>query len=63
MGVPSRIKYLDEVLGYMLSHDGVWQTTADEIADHYMDNYYDTMVNHIERRSEDSPEPTEESAS
>ena len=53
MGTPSRIKYLDEVLGYMMSHDGVWQATADEIADYYMDNYYDTMVNYVDEFSQD----------
>ena len=49
MGHPSRIKYLDEVLSYMMSHEGVWQTTADDIAQYYMDNYYDTMVSHLEK--------------
>ena len=49
MGHPSRIKYLDEVLSYMMSHDGVWQTTADDIAQYYMDNYYDLMVGHLEK--------------
>ena len=34
-GQPHRIRYLDEVLDYILSHDGVWQTTAGEIADYY----------------------------
>ena len=48
MGHPSRIKYLDEVLSYMMSHEGVWQTTADDIAQYYMDNYYDVMVAHLE---------------
>ncbi len=51
IGHPSRIKYLDEVLGYMLSHEGVWQTTADEMAEYYMANYYDSMVSHLEKTS------------
>ena len=51
-GIPSRIKYLDEVLGYMLSHEGVWQTTADEMAEYYMENYYDLMVTHLEKARE-----------
>ncbi|PHR00820.1 MAG: hypothetical protein COB31_09875, partial [Erythrobacter sp.] len=38
---PHRIKYLDEVLKYIMSHDAVWQTTADEIAEYYIANYYD----------------------
>ena len=44
---------LGQVLGYMMSHDGVWQATADEIADYYMDNYYDTMVNYVDEFSQD----------
>ena len=40
-GHPSRIDHLNDALSYMLSHEGVWQATADEIAQHYMDNYYD----------------------
>ena len=55
MGHPSRIKYLDEVLGYMMSHAGVWQTTSDEMADYYMENYYDLMVNYLKERDYSSP--------
>ena len=33
----------------MMSHDGVWQTTADDIAQYYMDNYYDAMIGHLEK--------------
>ena len=32
---PFRQRYLEEVLAYIASHDDVWLTTADEIADHY----------------------------
>ena len=39
-GQPHRIRYLDQILEYILSHSGVWQTTADAIADHYLDHYY-----------------------
>jgi peptidoglycan/xylan/chitin deacetylase (PgdA/CDA1 family) len=46
IGQPHRIQYLDEVLSYIMSHDGVWQTTADEIADYYIEHYYDQMVVH-----------------
>ncbi len=49
LGQPHRIKYLDEALGYIMSHDGVWQTTADEIAEHYIANDYDNAVAHAER--------------
>ena len=37
------------MLGYIMSHDGVWQTTADEIADYYIANYYDQAVAHAQR--------------
>ena len=46
IGQPHRIKYLDEILSHIMSHDGVWQTTADEIADYYIKNYYDDAVAH-----------------
>ncbi|MDP7200433.1 MAG: polysaccharide deacetylase family protein [Dehalococcoidia bacterium] len=46
MGQPHRIKYLDDLLGYIMSHDGVWQTTADDIAEYYIANYYDQAVEH-----------------
>ncbi len=36
MGQPHRLRYLDEVLGYMLAHDGVWRATGAEIADWYL---------------------------
>ena len=49
IGQPHRVKYLDEILRYILSHDGVWCTTAGEIAEHYIANYYDTAVAHAER--------------
>ena len=48
-GQPHRAKYLDEVLGYIMSHDGVWQTTADDIAEFYMANYYDQAVDTASR--------------
>lgn len=44
MGRPHRIKYLDELLNYIMSHDGVWQATTDEIAEYYLANYYDDAV-------------------
>lgn len=50
IGQPHRIQYLDEVLKYIMSHDGVWQTTADEIAEYYIANYYDQMVAHTAPR-------------
>ena len=47
-GQPHRIKYLEDILSYIMSHDGVWQTTADEIAEYYIANYYDQAVAHAQ---------------
>jgi hypothetical protein len=45
-GQPHRIQYFDKVLDYIMSRDGVWQTTADEIAEYFMENYYDVVSAH-----------------
>tara|TARA_Y100000588_G_C14078174_1_gene848927 strand:+ start:128 stop:958 length:831 start_codon:yes stop_codon:yes gene_type:complete len=44
IGQPHRIKFLDEILSYIKSFDGVWHTTADDIAEYYIKNYYDDAV-------------------
>lgn len=44
IGMPWRLRYLDDILGYILSHDGVWVTTSDRIAEYYLDHYYDEAV-------------------
>lgn len=46
-GQPHRIRYLDETLDYILSHDGVWQATANDIARYYYEHFYDRTVAHI----------------
>ena len=46
---PTESNTWDEALGYIMSHDGVWQTTADEIAEHYIANNYDQAVAHAEQ--------------
>lgn len=46
IGQPHRVRYLDDILSYIMSHNGVWQTTADEIAEYYIANYYDQTVAH-----------------
>jgi len=43
-GQPHRIHYLERALDYILSHDEVWVTTADEIAEHYISHYYDATI-------------------
>jgi allantoinase len=36
IGQAFRAKHLDEALAYITGHDGVWLTTSDEIAEHYL---------------------------
>lgn len=36
VGQAFRVRYLDEALRYVTHHPGVWVTTSDEIADHYL---------------------------
>jgi peptidoglycan/xylan/chitin deacetylase (PgdA/CDA1 family) len=48
IGQPHRIRYLDEILRYIRNHDGVWYTTADEIAEYYIAHHYDAAVTHAE---------------
>jgi hypothetical protein len=50
IGQPQRIRYLDELLAYCKSRPGVWLTTADEIAEHYMANCYDKMLAWLDKR-------------
>jgi allantoinase len=47
IGRPSAAKYLDQMLKYIRSHDGVWVTTADEIAEHYIAHHYDNFIDHV----------------
>ena len=53
IGQPHRVKYLEKTLDYVMSHDGVWQATAGEIAEHYFANNYDEAVAHSERLAEE----------
>ena len=46
MGMPHRIEGLEEILEYLLGHDLVWQATASEIADHFMEHHYEEVVQH-----------------
>jgi len=39
IGQPFRARYLAEALGYIANHPGVWLTTSDEIAAHYMERH------------------------
>jgi allantoinase len=51
IGRPNSAKYLDEMLKYVLGHDGVWLTTADEIADYYLEHHYDEYMNFVAERA------------
>ena len=44
-------KHLDEALRYILGHDGVWATTADDIAEYYLANYYGQVKSRIAQRN------------
>jgi peptidoglycan/xylan/chitin deacetylase (PgdA/CDA1 family) len=44
IGRPSAAKYLDQAFDYIMGHDGVWHTTADDIAKYYIANYYDQFM-------------------
>ena len=46
MGMPHRVDGLAAMLEYLMSHDDVWQTTASQIAQHYLDHHYDTVAAH-----------------
>ena len=47
IGQPHRLRYLADILDYVTAFDGVWVTTSDEIAEHYMTHHYDAMVAHL----------------
>jgi len=46
MGMPHRVDGLAAMLDYLMSHDDVWQTTASQIAQHFLDHHYDNFVAH-----------------
>lgn len=43
VGQPHRLRYLDEALGYVLSHEGVWRATGEEVADWYYAHYWEPV--------------------
>jgi allantoinase len=52
IGRPNAAKHVDEALRYILGHDGVWTTTADDIAEYYLANYYDQVKSWITERKD-----------
>jgi peptidoglycan/xylan/chitin deacetylase (PgdA/CDA1 family) len=47
MGQPHRVKLFDELIGYMLSHEGIWQATGMEITQWYNDNHLPQIEKHM----------------
>ena len=43
IGRSNAAKHLDDALHYIFGHDGVWNTTADDIAEYYIANNYDQV--------------------
>ena len=56
MGMPHRADGLAAMLEYLMSHDDVWQTTASQIAQHFIDHHYDDFAAHEPVPPE--PQPT-----
>jgi len=50
IGRPNAAKHLDQALRYILGHDGVWSTTADDIAEYYIAHCYDQVSSWIAER-------------
>jgi allantoinase len=50
IGRPNAAKHLDEALRYILGHDGVWATTADDI-EYYLANCCDQVKSWIVERN------------
>jgi peptidoglycan/xylan/chitin deacetylase (PgdA/CDA1 family) len=51
INVPFRHKYITAALEYIKGHEGVWTTTSDAIADHYLDTTYDAAVARLSERA------------
>lgn len=50
IGLPFRIRYLDRALQHIASHDGIWRTTSDAIADWYFERCYAEALESLGRR-------------
>jgi allantoinase len=44
IGQPQMIGYLADILEHVMSHDQVWMTTADDIAEYYIEHFYDEQL-------------------
>jgi hypothetical protein len=52
IGQPFRLGPFEEVLEYITGHDGVWVTTGREIADYWIEHYYDAALADIHAKAE-----------
>lgn len=44
IGLPHQIQYLERMFEHIFSHEGVWAATADEVAEYYLEHYYDEAM-------------------
>ncbi len=49
---PHRLKAFEEALEYITGHSDVWVTTGREIAEYYLENHYDSALEHIAAQQE-----------
>ncbi len=48
---PHRMKAYEEALDYITSHDDIWVTTGREIADYFIENYYEDALADINQKA------------
>lgn len=51
-GQPYRAEVVEEILDYVMGHEGVWMATAGEIADHWLAHHHDASLSHIAASAE-----------
>lgn len=49
---PHRMKAFEDALAYITRHDDVWVTTGREIAQHYLEHFYDECLDQIAQQNE-----------
>ncbi|MBT5266275.1 MAG: polysaccharide deacetylase family protein [Rhodospirillaceae bacterium] len=54
LGQPHRIGHLDRALKYIMSHEGVWAATGEEIADWYIEHHLDDVKQHLGWEGQDA---------
>ena len=51
VGCPHRMKAFEEALEYITGHPDVWVATGREIADYFIENYYDSAADDIKNKN------------